>query len=104
MVSETMTGFLSLFAGAALGLIFYGGLWWTVLKGLSAEGRAGRHPAVWFLGSEVLRTGITLTGFYLVASGDLKRLLFCFGGFLIGRVAVTRFTRPAKKTGGGHAP
>lgn len=100
MVNETTAGLLSLFAGAALGLLFYGGLWWTVLKGL----RAGSNPAIWFLGSEVLRAGITLTGFYLVASGDLKRLLFCFGGFLIGRVIVTRFTRPPKKMEGSHAP
>ena len=39
-------------AGLVLGAIFFGGLWWTVRKGLSSQ-----QPALWFLGSMLLRMG-----------------------------------------------
>ena len=38
-------------AGALLGAFFFGGLWWTVQKGVTSE-----QPALWFLGSLLLRT------------------------------------------------
>ena len=47
-------------AGLALGLIFFGGLWWTVRKAV-----ASRQPALWFLGSLLARMAIVLAGFYL---------------------------------------
>jgi F1F0 ATPase subunit 2 len=47
-------------AGGILGVIFFGGLWWTVCKAVSSE-----QPALWFLGSLLLRMSITLAGFYL---------------------------------------
>ena len=48
---------LSMGAGLVLGAIFFGGLWWTVIRGLSS-----RQPALWFLGSLLLRMSITLIG------------------------------------------
>ena len=51
---------------ALLGAIFFGGLWWTVRKGV-----ASRRPALWFLGSLLLRTSIALAGFYVVARRPL---------------------------------
>jgi len=36
-MNETATLVLSWVAGAALGAIFFGGLWWTVRKGMSAK-------------------------------------------------------------------
>jgi F1F0 ATPase subunit 2 len=87
-MSEAMLLALPLVAGALLGALFFGGLWWTVLKGVSSP-----RPALWFLGSLLLRTGITLSGFYLVSGGDWKRLLACLAGFVIARLIVTRFTR-----------
>jgi F1F0 ATPase subunit 2 len=80
-------------AGCALGAIFYGGLWWTVWKGIPSS-----HPALWFFASLWLRLGIVLTGFYEVASSDWKRLLACLAGFVIARIVVTRLTREL-----GHA-
>lgn len=92
-------------AGLLLGASFFGGLWWTVRRGLSAE-----RPALWFLGSVVLRMSIVLVGFYLVSSGDWKRLLACLLGFVIARFVVTSLAStsighhdlPAKWT--AHAP
>lgn len=81
---------LSLGAGILLGLIFYGGLWWTVCKGLTSK------YAPWiFMASFWLRLALALGGFYIVAQGDWKNLLACFAGFMLGRVAVSILTREA---------
>ena len=91
-------------AGLLLGAIFIGGLWWTVRKGVSSQ-----RPALWFFGSLLLRTGITLAGFYLVAAGHWERLVVCLIGFVLARVAVTRLTRTTKQSAywtgeASHAP
>ncbi|MGA7750567.1 MAG: ATP synthase subunit I [Gallionella sp.] len=86
-MSEMMHLILVLLAGMLLGAIFFGGLWWTVLKGVSAT-----QPALWFSISLLLRTGVTLAGFYFVSGADWKRLLLCLLGFIIARLIVTRLT------------
>ena len=78
---------LALVAGLVLGTVFFGGLWWTVLKGVSS-----RWSAFWFFGSMFLRMGMVLTGFYFVGSGDWKRLVACLLGFVLARFIVTRLT------------
>jgi F1F0 ATPase subunit 2 len=85
---------LALFAGALLGTFFFGGLWWTVQKGVTSE-----SPALWFLGSLLLRTGMILAGFYFVSQGHWSRLAMCLVGFLIARwIVVKRLTqRPAEE-------
>lgn len=80
---------VALLAGAALGAIFFGGLWWTVQRGA-----ASTVPARWFLGSLVLRTAIVLVGFYLVGAGQPVRLGLCLLGFVLARAVVLRITRP----------
>ncbi len=75
-------------AGALLGTLFFGGLWWTVRKGLTAA-----SPALWFLASSVLRTGVTLIGFYVVGGRHWQRLIACLIGFVIARLIVTRLTQ-----------
>ena len=75
---------LILLAGMLLGLVFFGGLWWTVQNGLSAK-----QPALWFGISMLLRTGIVLAGFYFIGGADWKRLLLCMLGFVIARIVVT---------------
>jgi F1F0 ATPase subunit 2 len=88
-MSETVSWLLSGFAGLLLGVGFFGGLWWTVQKGLTAK-----QPALWFLGSLILRTSIVLIGFYIVGGGQWHRLLGCLVGFMLARVIVTRLTVP----------
>jgi F1F0 ATPase subunit 2 len=85
---------VALMAGVLLGAFFFGGLWWTVQKGLISN-----HPVLWFFGSTLLRTGATVAGFYFISSGDWRKLLACLLGFFIARVAVTRLTKE-----GIHAP
>ena len=79
---------LSLVAGLLLGTIFFGGLWWTVRKGVSSK-----HPALWFLSSMLVRMSIVLLGFYFVGRGDWQRLVACLVGFIIARFIVMRLTR-----------
>jgi F1F0 ATPase subunit 2 len=85
---------LAFLAGALLGAFFFGGLWWTVQKGMTSEG-----PALWFLGSLLLRTGVILAGFCFVSQGHWSRLAVCLLGFVVARVIVMkRLTRvPAKE-------
>lgn len=98
-MSELVQLALVLLAGMLLGAIFFGGLWWTVLKGVSA-----RQPALWFSISLVLRTGITLAGFYVVSNADWKRLMVCLLGFIIARLIITRLTAMTMAKEASHAP
>ena len=83
---------LASLAGLVLGAIFFGGLWWTVRKGL-----VSRHPALWFFGSLLLRMGLVMMGFYFVGQGDWRRLVACLVGFIGARALVTRFTAGRKE-------
>ena len=76
---------LAFFAGALLGAFFFGGLWWTVQKGVASE-----RPALWFFCSLLLRTSLILAGFYFVSQGHWSRLAMCLLGFLIVRLIVVR--------------
>ena len=71
---------LALVAGVLLGAVFFGGLWWTVRKGVSSK-----RPALWFFGSLLLRMSIALAGFYFVSGGHWERLLVCLLGFVVAR-------------------
>jgi len=84
-MSDILALALALAGGALLGTFFFGGLWWTVQKGVVSE-----RPALWFLGSLLLRTGLILAGFYFVSQGHWTRLVACLVGFLVARVLVVR--------------
>jgi F1F0 ATPase subunit 2 len=76
-------------AGGVLGAMFFGGLWWTVRRGVLSQ-----QPALWFFGSLLLRVSIALAGFYLVSGGQWKRLMLCLVGFVMARFVVMWLTRP----------
>jgi len=94
-MSEVPDVVLAAVAGTALGAVFYGGLWWTVRRGLNS-----RQPAVWFLASLIARTAVSLLGFYAVFRGDWRRLAACLAGFVLARILVTRLTRPLPEPAG----
>jgi len=85
-------------AGLVLGVIFFGGLWWTVRKAVFSS-----RPALWFMGSLLLRTSLVLTGFYVVGGNQWQRLLVCLIGFIFARVFVVRFTRLFGEHSNSHA-
>ena len=90
-MNDTLMLILAWAVGVWLGAIFFGGLWWTVRKGVSSK-----NPALWFFGSLLLRMSVTLSGFYLVGRGHWERLLLCLLGFVMARLAVTWLTRPSR--------
>lgn len=104
-MNEALLLALALSVGVVLGAAFFGGLWWTVRKGVSSE-----QPALWFLGSLLLRMGIALAGFYFVSGGHWERLVLCLVGFVMARLVVTWLTRSSgdsqsrRLRGAGYAP
>jgi F1F0 ATPase subunit 2 len=103
-MNETLRLVPAVVAGFFLGVMFFGGLWWTVRRGFSSK-----KPGRWFFGSLLLRMSIALAGFYFIFGGHLERLLVCLLGFLLARLVVMRLTglsvgqsnSPAKEA--GHA-
>lgn len=95
-MNELLILMLAGVAGAGLGVIFFGGLWWTVRKGLASP-----RPAFWFFGSVLIRMGLVLAGFYLVGAGRWERLLACLAGFIAARLIITRLV-PAQTTIPSH--
>ena len=81
---------LAFATGILLGSFFFGGLWWTVKRGV-----VSKRPALWFFGSLIVRMGITLVGFYLITQGHWERTILCLVGFMVARVLVTRVTQTA---------
>ena len=90
-MNETLILGLAGTAGLLLGAFFFGGLWWTVNRGVSSP-----QPVIWFLGSFLVRMGVTLAGFYVVSGGRWERLMMCLLGFIVARAGVTLMTRPSR--------
>ncbi|MDR3411750.1 MAG: ATP synthase subunit I [Formivibrio sp.] len=91
-MNDVLTWALAWSVGCALGVIFFGGLWWTVRQSIRS-----RHAAAWFFLSSLLRMSITLAGFYFVAGGHWQRLLLCLLGFIMARLLVTVLSRSQRK-------
>ena len=82
---------VSFAAGILLGLAFFWGLWATV-KQLDQK----RHPVLTILGSLLLRFGLVLFGFYLLAQhGGWQQVLSAAIGFTLIRVLIVYRLRPA---------
>ena len=79
--------------GLPLGVFYFGGLWWTICRAV-----ASNSPAVWFLGSLLLRTMVVMAAFYWVSQGDWRRALSCLLGFLMARAAIQRLRSRPKGT------
>ena len=96
---------LALPAGLLLGGFFFGGLWWTVTRGVSSP-----RAALWFFGSMLLRTSVTAAGFCLVGREDWKRWLLCLLGFVLARLITERLILPlvehhnTRRSEARHAP
>ena len=89
-MNETLMLVLACAAGGALGAVFFGGLWWTVRKGVSSK-----RPALWFFASLLVRMSIALAAFCFVGRRHWERLVACLLGFILARLAVMWLTRPS---------
>ena len=83
MMNNILSMTFALVTGFSLGAIFYGGLWWTVKKGVLSK-----RPVLWFGGGALLRMCITIAGFYFICQGNWKRLIVCLIGFVMARFAI----------------
>ena len=88
-MNEFLTLALDLAGGMVLGAVFFGGLWWTVMRGLASE-----RAALWFFVSMLVRTGTALVGFYFIGGDNWQRWLACLLGFVLARAIVKWRTRP----------
>lgn len=84
-----MTWILAFLSGAALGIFFFGSLWFTVRQ-LSNTG----WPIRLVIGSYIGRMAIALLGFYLIIQGDWTRAIAGLAGFLTVRFVMIRQLRP----------
>jgi F1F0 ATPase subunit 2 len=86
-VSHLVMAFLM---GMGAGIVYFGGLWWTVRQLPFV-----RQPALLTLGSFFVRTGISLTAFYLASGGHWERILTSLLGFIVMRGLLVRRVRAA---------
>ena len=85
--------------GAALGGMFYGGLWFTVerlLKSATAatDKRSSKSASAGIaLISLMVRFALALAGFIWLANGRWQNALACLAGFEAARLAIVRWRR-----------
>jgi F1F0 ATPase subunit 2 len=85
-----MIDWLALFwawlAGAGIGLFYFGGLWLTVNQLAKTD-----RPGMLFLVSFLVRTAVSLAGFYLVMDSQWQRAAALLAGFLLARLLTVRY-------------
>ena len=69
-MNETLIMTAVLLAGVLLGAFFFGGLWWTVRRGVTAK----HSRALVCRQLSSFRTGAALAGFYLGGAGRLEKI------------------------------
>ncbi len=95
-MSEQIPYILVFFFGLSLGLIYFGGLWWTVTRL-----QPSKKPFLLCVASfwaRILAMGI---GFYHVAKmGNWIYVLVCLAGFVLARVILVRRLGPREINAG----
>lgn len=87
-MNEILTLLLMLVAGLALGVFFFGGLWWTTNKAV-----VSRYPNLWVFGSFIARLAVTLIVIYMLSRNHWERMLICLLGFIIARIIIMRYIK-----------
>jgi F1F0 ATPase subunit 2 len=88
-VIDWWMAFLSIGVGLVLGLVYFGGLWFTVQKISSS-----RLPALLTMASFLVRSAAVLLVFYFVMDGYIERLAALMIGFLVSRQILVARLRP----------
>lgn len=84
---------LSFPAGLLLGVFFFAGLWWTVMK-LSTV----HSPALLFIVSFLVRTAVVMAGFYVLLRQGIPNLLTGIGGYWVARMWCIHRFKPQGST------
>lgn len=90
---------LAIVAGSLLGMLFFGGLWWTVRRMAS-----GGRPHLLAAASFVLRTALVMGGFYLLLGAGWPYLLGAMAGFIAARTYLTFRLKPGTDMVKGGLP
>ena len=65
MTNDGLLLLCSALGGGLLGLMFFGGLLWTLRNKLAAPA-----AGFWFAGSFLVRSGVCVAGFFWIGAGD----------------------------------
>jgi F1F0 ATPase subunit 2 len=89
VMNEWSSLILMAIAGALLATVYLAGLWLT-LRSIHTH----HHPALWLLGSIILRMGLVIVAFYFIL-GDQRwqHLLAALAGFIILRAVTISWVR-----------
>jgi F1F0 ATPase subunit 2 len=90
-MNETLALVLAAVTGGLLGAFFFGGLWLTI-RALSFK-----QAPLWFLCSMLLRTTLTVAGFYFIAREHWQRLPASLLGFFAASVVASVWARPSRR-------
>lgn len=82
----------SFLAGLLLGLVYFGGLWYTVQSMTRAK-----RPALLFFASFAVRLVVVLGAIYFLGLGDWRRMAVALLGMIVMRMFLTRRLGPARK-------
>lgn len=66
------------FGGVVLGVVFFGGLYWSVNQLPSIK-----YPGLLMVVSMLVRMAILLTGLYFLMAGEIKNLLAAVAGVML---------------------
>lgn len=83
---------IAFLGGVFLGMIFFGGLLLTVKLLVKV-----RYPAVWMLGSLLLRLAILFGGLYLLKDGSYLNLPLALVGILVGKFLIVSKVKSQKE-------
>ncbi|MBD3616309.1 MAG: ATP synthase subunit I [Gracilimonas sp.] len=83
---------LPLLMGVGLGILYFGGLWFTVQKINTVI-----YPALWMISSFFIRIGMLLITFYWLLMINWSFLAVGFIGFLLARSVFTQQFKQVKK-------
>lgn len=67
--------------GIFLGIIFFGGLYWSVNKLTKVK-----RPAFLMIISALVRMSILIGGIYFIAGDDIKKILSILGGVVLVKI------------------
>ena len=86
-MNEPFTLIAAAMVGLCAGVIFYGGLWFTVSRLHSAK-----QPALLFIASFAVRTALALGALWWIARGNVVHIGAWLVGFVLARLLVFRLT------------
>jgi F1F0 ATPase subunit 2 len=89
MDSSPLVLALAALAGIFLGILYFGGLWWTIQR-ISQSSQS-----VWLLAvSFILRTILIMGGFFVITNGKLERLAVSMLAFFVTRFFFIKYFQP----------